>query len=337
MSEMTAQKAKTNPALSSAMDAADSLCEDAFASLDQLSGLHAISAHSALKQRHSQEKSAAFYRSFLPLRAQMITVLANGYRMYFKLALAHRKQIGGDPSSWSWTELLPFVRAALEWMRDWYILACDGESQRVRTIATIEFVPGKTVSTPIPTSAIPIQPSTDWRAPTWLFGVSLSFFGIGVMKNEHMPNRDSEERLGPAHSRLLLKGAKRVFLWELEKAIDKVRNEEIAAAGAIPTETSRTQTDKRYKQTQSKRHLKGVKGLGSKKTDLSQYMHSLTEKQELAFSLKFEYQLGLAEIASRMQLDRKTAYEHIAAAKRKIDQVLANEKSRSRRANDKDE
>ena len=215
------------------MEAVDSLCEDAFARLDHLSGLHAISAHSELKQTDWQEKSAAFYRSFLPLRSQMIALLANGYRMYFKLALAHRKQTGGDPTSWAWTELLPFVRAALEWMRDWYILACDGESQRVRTIATIEFVPGKTVSTPIPTSAVRVQPSIDWRAPTWLFGVSLAFFGISVMKKEHMPSKDSEERLGTAHSRLLLKGAKRVFLWELEKAIAKVRNEEIAAAGAI--------------------------------------------------------------------------------------------------------
>jgi len=236
MSEMTAQKAKTNPALSSATEAVDSLCEDAFARLDHLSGLHAISAHSELKQTNWQQKSAAFYRSFLPLRSQMIALLANGYRMYFKLALAHRKQTSGDPNSWAWTELLPFVRAALEWMRDWYILACDGENQRVRTIATIEFVPGKTVSTPIPTSAVPVQPSIDWRAPTWLFGVSLVFFGISVMKKEHMPNKDSEERLGTAHSRLLLKGAKHVFLWELEKAIAKVRNEEIAAAGAIRVE-----------------------------------------------------------------------------------------------------
>lgn len=78
MSEMTTKEAKTHHALSSAMDAADSLCEEAFASLEQLSELHAISAHSELKQRNSQEKSAAFYRSFLPLRAQMIALLANG-------------------------------------------------------------------------------------------------------------------------------------------------------------------------------------------------------------------------------------------------------------------
>lgn len=330
MSEMTAQKAKTNPALSSAMEAADNLCEDAFARLDHLSGLHAISAHSELKQTNWQEKSAAFYRSFLPLRSQMIALLANGYRMYFKLALAHRKQTGGDPSSWAWTELLPFVRAALEWMRDWYILACDGENQRIRTIATIEFVPGKTVSTPIPNSAVPVQPSIDWRGPTWLFGVSLVFFGISVMKKEHMPNKDSEERLGTAHSRLLLKGAKRVFLWELEKAIAKVRNEEIAAAGAIPQTTGGGQTEEPNKRKDSKRSLKGVDGL-VRKADLSQYMDNLTEKQQLAFSLKFEYELGLAEIASRMGLDRKTAYEHIEAAKRKIDQARCNEKSKAHR------
>jgi predicted DNA-binding protein YlxM (UPF0122 family) len=58
----------------------------------------------------------------------------------------------------------------------------------------------------------------------------------------------------------------------------------------------------------------------------------LTEKQHMAFSLKFEYGLGLAEIASRMGLDRKTAYEHIKSAGRKIDQGLSSDKRKARRA-----
>jgi len=79
----------------------------------------------------------------------------------------------------------------------------------------------------------------------------------------------------------------------------------------------------------SKRGLKGVEGLVHK-TDLSRYKHGLTEKQQLAFSLKYEYGLKLSEIASRMELDRKTAYEHIKAATRKIDQVRSSEKRKAR-------
>jgi hypothetical protein len=83
----------------------------------------------------------------------------------------------------------------------------------------------------------------------------------------------------------------------------------------------------------SKRPLRGVEGLAQKAIDLSRYMDNLTEKQRLAFSLKFEYELGLAEIASRMEVDRKTAYEHIDAAQRKIDQTQSNEKHKARAKN----
>jgi DNA-directed RNA polymerase specialized sigma24 family protein len=79
------------------------------------------------------------------------------------------------------------------------------------------------------------------------------------------------------------------------------------------------------------------KGLGPKKTDLSHYTDRLTEKQRQAFSLKYEYELGLAEIASRMGLDRKTAYEHIEAAKRKIDQARSSEKRKAHRLTREDE
>ena len=126
-----------------------------------------------------------------------------------------------------------------------------------------------------------------------------------------------------------------MFLWELGAACRTVRNEETAAAAAIPRETvnEAAGTDKRKGR---KRHLTGIKGLGSKKMDLSQHMHNLTEKQHLAFSLKFEYELGLAEIASRMEVDRKTAYEHIEAANRKIAQVSSSEKSKEHRAKSED-
>lgn len=122
-----------------------------------------------------------------------------------------------------------------------------------------------------------------------------------------------------------------MFLWELGAAIKTVRNEEIAAAGAIPRGTVSEHTEAPDKRKDSEHRLKGTDGL-VKKTDLSQYMHNLTEKQQLAFSLKYEYGLGLAEIASRMGLDRKTAYEHIEAARRKIDQAHSSEKGRAHRA-----
>lgn len=77
---------------------------------------------------------------------------------------------------------------------------------------------------------------------------------------------------------------------------------------------------------------KGLEALPSKKLDLSRYMDNLTEKQRMAFSLKNEYGLGLAEIAWRMDLDRKTAYEHIQAANRKIDQDQSREKRKTNRA-----
>jgi hypothetical protein len=76
---------------------------------------------------------------------------------------------------------------------------------------------------------------------------------------------------------------------------------------------------------------KGFEGLPSKKLNLSRYMENLTEKQWMAFSLKNEFGLGLAEIAWRMELDRKTAYEHIQAANRKIDQDRSWEKRRTKR------
>jgi len=264
------------------------------------------------------------------LRVRLVSLLADTFRLYFKLALAHPSHTAGDPAEWAWAQLQPAVYAALEWMRDWYILACDGESRRLRHIARIEYDPGKTVTAPIP-SLVPAFPApATWRAPSWLFGVSLAMFGIGVLKTPRMPNRESGERLGPAYTRLLLKGAKKVFLWDLAAAIGKVRNEEIAAAGAIP-QTTREQVEEPNERKSSKHHLKGIEGLGSKKTDLSQYMHNLTDKQQLAFSLKYEYEVGLAEIASRMGLDRKTAYEHIEAAKRKIDQARSSEKTKAHR------
>ena len=58
-------------------------------------------------------------------------------------------------------------------------------------------------------------------------------------------------------------------------------------------------------------------------------MGGLTEKQQMAISLKYEYGFGLEEIAFRMGITRKTAYEHIQAASKKIEQTRSREKRRA--------
>jgi hypothetical protein len=81
--------------------------------------------------------------------------------------------------------------------------------------------------------------------------------------------------------------------------------------------------------------LKGTEGLVIKNdlSKYSQYMDKLTEKQQLAFVLKFQYGLGLADIALRMGgINRKTADEHIKAAMKKVEQARSNEKGQARRA-----
>lgn len=81
-----------------------------------------------------------------------------------------------------------------------------------------------------------------------------------------------------------------------------------------------------------KHWLKGFKGLGPKVADLSRYMENMTDKQQAAFSLKYEYELGPVEIASRMGIDRSTMYEHIEAANKKVAQIRSLEKSKINRA-----
>lgn len=282
-----------------------------------------LSAHFDIELAPLNDKSARFYRYFVPLRQNLVSVLAENYRRCFKLALAHPHQIERDPHEWALIQLQPAILEFAEWIRDWYRLTCDG----AQPIASTEFVPGQTVSIPIPSIAHqPNPPSDSWRAPTWLFQVSLAGFGIGALKTKHIPATNSEEKLSPAHTRLLLKGARRVFLWELGAAIDNVRNVEMASAGAIPTSNTSTQESKESKKRKYWR--KGTEGLGPKKQDYSKYMDNLTEKQQLAFSLRIEHRLGLAEVASRMGLDRKTAYEHIEAASRKIDEAGSADKRR---------
>jgi len=314
--------------LGPALKAIGELFEDGFAKLNSWGKAEALMVHSEIERMPVAQKTSPFFRHFVPLRKEMVALLADSYRRCFKLALAHVSQTGRDPDKWAQGHLWPAVCVVLDWIRDWYILACDGENQSVRRLGSMPFVPGQTVSLSIPTTLPPFPLPTSWRAPAWLFGVSIAHYGIGFLKKQHVPARDSGEKLGEAHTRLLLKGARKVFLWELGAAIETVRNEEIVAAGAVPAEMAGGQGEQANKPNH---WLKGAEGL-VRKSDLSKYMHNFTEKQQLAFSLKYEYELGLAEIASRMGLDRKTAYEHIKAAESKSAQVLSSEKRKTQRA-----
>jgi hypothetical protein len=173
----------------------------------------AMSAHAEIGVAPVRQKTHPFYRHLAPFRTSLVSALTGSYRQYFRLALAHRHQTGHDPHEWAWGQLQCTAAITVEQIRDWYILACDGEN-------------------PSPQS---------WRAPAWLFHVSLAHFGIGLLKPKHVPANDAEEKLNAAHTRLLLKGARRVFLLELRAAIERVRNEEVATAGAIPEEPGNKQ------------------------------------------------------------------------------------------------
>ncbi len=329
---MTGTNRRTHSPFTLALKAIDNLWVEAFAKLEGSGQIAALVAHSEIETTPPAHKTGPFYQQFVPLRNALVALLAESYRRYFKLALAHPRQAESDPDKWAWSQLQPAVGAALDLILDWYMLACDGVNQSVRPLGTMEFAQGQTSSLSIPLTVEPYPPSKFWRAPAWLFAISLAHVGVGPLKEKHVPATDSEEKLGAAHTRLLLKGARRSFLWELAAAIERVRNEETAAAGAIPAETVGGQSRGRIEPKGSKHRLKGIEGLGPKVADLSRYTHILTEKQRLAFSLKYEYRLGLAEIASRMDLDRKTAYEHIKAANRKINQAYSSERRKARRA-----
>jgi hypothetical protein len=132
-------------------------------------------------------------------------VLATSYRRYFKLALAHPQEAGRDPHEWAWGQLQPAVGATLEWICDWYILACDGENQYAQKMGSVPFVPGADSFDTYPTHGSSFPPLESWRAPAWLFQVAPSLALIRPLKIKHVPRADSEEKLGAAHTRLLLK------------------------------------------------------------------------------------------------------------------------------------
>jgi hypothetical protein len=192
-----------------------------------------LGAHAEIQVAPLTHKTLPFLLNFVPLRKRLVLVLASGYRRYSKLAFAHPRRTGSEPHEWASGQLLDFVNFIQEWICEWYVLACDGENQWVRRTTSAEGVPGQIVSPPIPNTIRRSSSLQSWRAPAWLFQVS-PLFGIEPIKKELIPATDSEEKLGAEHTKLLLEGARRVFLWDLEAAIKMARNEEVAAAGTIP-------------------------------------------------------------------------------------------------------
>jgi len=73
--------------------------------------------------------------------------------------------------------------------------------------------------------------------------------------------------------------------------------------------------------------------LTAKCTDLSNYFDQapLTERQRECMSLRFEYELTLSDIAERLNLNRKTVDEHIAAAERKLRMAKIKDKGQAKR------
>src|ERR1700722_1740193 len=323
---------KQDTRFSQALEAGGKLRVRGFEQLTNAAVTVAFVANAEIQSASIAGKSGIFYRHFLPLRQEAVALLVEAYRRCFKLALMNPGESKLDPHEWTLEQLQPAVNLTFEWIRGWYILACDGENQWVRRVGSDSFVPGQTASISIPTTASPSDLPRSWRVPAWLFQLSVAFFGIGLLKNKHVPQTDSEEKLGAAHTRLFIKGARRVFLWELQGAIETVRNEELAAAGATSAQVTGGESTGIPKKP--KYWSKGIKGL-TLRADLSQFKQGLTEKQELAFSLKYEYQVGPAELAARMGIDRKTAHEHIKAVDRKIGQLRSSEKRKANRARTK--
>src|SRR6266446_10624177 len=127
---MSHTKSTDNRSVTAALEAIANLLERGFTAIDHSSGIQGLTAHSDIEQAGINQKSPVFFRHFIPLHKQMIELLADTYRKYLRVVLANDS--GGDPQRLAWIQIQPAVAAALEWTRDWYILACEGENQSIR-------------------------------------------------------------------------------------------------------------------------------------------------------------------------------------------------------------
>jgi DNA-binding CsgD family transcriptional regulator len=81
---------------------------------------------------------------------------------------------------------------------------------------------------------------------------------------------------------------------------------------------------------------RGFEGLSTKKHDLSRYLDSpkLTVRQRDCLSFKLEYELPVAEIARRLNCNRKTVYGHLEAGERALQRDKYLEQRARKRAID---
>lgn len=214
--------------------AACNLLEREFAVFQFQGTMAASSAHAQIENLPAPRRAAALYRELARWRRDLVCLLADAYRRYVRLALAHAAGLPHDPAGEAWLWLQPAVQAGVAEMRQWFMLACDGENESVRHIGTMAAAPGETVSLPIPAAAPAPPPASVWRAPSWAFLVFPAATGIGPIKTVHVPDANADGRLNAAFTRLIFGGACRLFLLELQSAAQRVRDEEIAAAAAVP-------------------------------------------------------------------------------------------------------
>jgi DNA-binding CsgD family transcriptional regulator len=82
-----------------------------------------------------------------------------------------------------------------------------------------------------------------------------------------------------------------------------------------------------------KKYPRGFNGLQGKHADMSGYLAlvDLTPRQRECYSLRKEYNLPLTEVAARLGIDRKTAYEHINQAEKRMRLQLEKRRDRSGR------
>lgn len=135
----------------------------------------------------------------------------------------------------------------------------------------------------------------------------------------------------PAEVEIIRSAANKVSSEQMHALTEKVLDQQLRrleGRWSVPAIQVRGQNEPK----DSKRSLKGFEGLGHKKANFSQYMVGMTDKQQMAFSLKYEYGLRLTEIASRMEIDRTTAREHLDAANRKLERSRAFEKRKANRS-----
>lgn len=218
--------------LTLAIDATMKLWREGFETLIQESQSRAQFVHTEIESLSINQRAPRFYGTFVPLLETLVAIFVDAYRHFFRMALAHPRECGPDAHAWACGQLQGGLGPVGEWIRDWYALACDGENQYVQRVASIPFVPGETVSASILISSPPSFDAKSWRAPAWLFAVS-PVMGFGPLKTKNVPDTDSDRKLSEGHTRLLLKGIRKVFLWKLRRDIETARNEETAAAGAV--------------------------------------------------------------------------------------------------------